>query len=100
MGYFGDDRNEWANWDSTELVKRYNGPPLTILIDQGTADEWLESQLKQSSKKFVECAIGSNVIELGIAFAESLIAFSAGRCPIEHARWLRPRLLLRGHIHS
>ncbi|XP_066591061.1 S-formylglutathione hydrolase [Prorops nasuta] len=42
-GYFGDtdSNNEWKEWDATELSKKYNGPPLTILIDQGKEDSFL-----------------------------------------------------------
>ncbi len=43
-GYLGDDREEWAEWDATLLVP---GAPerLQLLIDQGTADEFLAEQL-------------------------------------------------------
>lgn len=34
-GYFGDEnKDEWNNWDATELVKKYNGTPLELFIDQ------------------------------------------------------------------
>lgn len=33
-GYLGEDKSKWADWDATELVKKYNGPPLTLLLDQ------------------------------------------------------------------
>lgn len=33
-GYLGDDKSKWVEWDATELVKKYDGPPLTLLIDQ------------------------------------------------------------------
>lgn len=33
-GYLGDDKSKWNEWDATELVKKYNGPPLTLFIDQ------------------------------------------------------------------
>lgn len=33
-GYLGEDKSKWAEWDATELVKKYNGPPLTLLLDQ------------------------------------------------------------------
>ena len=33
-GYLGDDKTTWGEWDSCELAKKYNGPPLDILIDQ------------------------------------------------------------------
>jgi len=45
-GYLGDDPQAWLPYDATELVRsghRFNG---TILIDQGTADSFLEQQLK------------------------------------------------------
>lgn len=38
--YLGGDPKtphpNWAEYDATELVKKYNGPPLQILIDQVT----------------------------------------------------------------
>lgn len=33
-GYLGDDKSKWVEWDASELVKKYNGPPLALLIDQ------------------------------------------------------------------
>lgn len=33
-GYLGEDQSKWNEWDSTELVKQYNGPPLELYIDQ------------------------------------------------------------------
>ena len=33
-GYLGENIGQWKDWDSTELIKNYNGPPLDILIDQ------------------------------------------------------------------
>lgn len=44
-GYLGTDTTLWNEWDATELVKKYNGPPLQLLVDQGTDDEFLEGQL-------------------------------------------------------
>jgi len=45
--YLGDDQNSWKDYDATELLRRKNisGLP-TILIDQGTADTFLENYLK------------------------------------------------------
>jgi len=43
--YLGDDRNAWLEWDATHLVGRVR-KQLPILIDQGTADEWLGQELK------------------------------------------------------
>lgn len=42
--YLGENKELWKNWDATHLVKKYNGPPLTILIDQGTEDEFLHQK--------------------------------------------------------
>jgi len=44
-GYLGKDTRQWANYDATTLVgmRRYPHP---ILIDQGTADKFLNEQLK------------------------------------------------------
>ena len=44
-GYLGDDRAAWAAYDATELVKTRQHPA-AILIDQGTADGFLEEQLR------------------------------------------------------
>ncbi|MFZ5658292.1 MAG: S-formylglutathione hydrolase [Pseudomonadota bacterium] len=44
-GYLGADRDAWRAWDASELV-RGTQLPTPILIDQGTADQFLETQLK------------------------------------------------------
>ncbi|KAL4709203.1 hypothetical protein ACJJTC_008131 [Scirpophaga incertulas] len=45
-GYLGEDKSKWIEWDATELVKKYDGPPLTLLIDQGAGDKfYIEKQL-------------------------------------------------------
>jgi len=44
-GYLGSVEAGKA-YDATELVKSYSGPKPTILIDQGTADGFLNNQLK------------------------------------------------------
>jgi S-formylglutathione hydrolase len=44
-GYLGTDRTQWAQYDASELVSRrpFHSP---ILIDQGTADKFLQEQLR------------------------------------------------------
>ncbi len=44
-GYLGPDRAAWAEYDATELVKGAS-ERLPILVDQGEADAFLESQLR------------------------------------------------------
>jgi len=39
-GYLGPDRATWKAYDSTELSKSYAGPKLSLLIDQGAADNF------------------------------------------------------------
>lgn len=42
-GYFGEaDKEEWRNWDASELVAGYNGPPLELYVDQGAEDSFLK----------------------------------------------------------
>jgi S-formylglutathione hydrolase len=45
-GYLGSDREKWREYDATSLIedRGWNGP--TLLVDQGTQDQFLESQLK------------------------------------------------------
>jgi S-formylglutathione hydrolase len=45
-GYLGADREAWRDYDATELIatRGWKGPPL--LIDQGTKDQFMETQLK------------------------------------------------------
>lgn len=43
-GYLGDNRASWEEWDATLLIPEA-GERLPLLIDQGTADDFLESQL-------------------------------------------------------
>jgi len=50
-GYLGDERESWKQYDACELVKQYKGPELPALIDVGTADNFLEVQLKPENFK-------------------------------------------------
>lgn len=43
--YLGDDKSSWANYDACELV-RIAQEQLPILVDQGSADNFLKEQLK------------------------------------------------------
>ena len=43
-GYLGDDRSSWEQWDATLLIPTAR-ERLPLLVDQGTADEFLETQL-------------------------------------------------------
>ena len=45
-GYLGADRTRWREYDATALIedRGWTGPP--IMVDQGTKDQFLQSQLK------------------------------------------------------
>lgn len=40
-GYLGQDQSAWGAWDATELAANYKGPQATLLVDQGSSDEFL-----------------------------------------------------------
>ncbi|CAO1394696.1 unnamed protein product [Diamesa hyperborea] len=43
-GYLGSNEEAWKEWDATELVGKYNGPPLQLFIDQGSEDQFLKDE--------------------------------------------------------
>lgn len=45
-GYLGDDTSQWAQYDACALARGYAGPARHLLLDTGTADSFLEAQLK------------------------------------------------------
>lgn len=44
--YLGADEAAWKEYDACHLIGKYEGPPLRVLVDQGTADNFLKDQLK------------------------------------------------------
>ena len=45
-GYLGSDRASWADYDATLLVQQHGWTGPELLVDQGTADQFLQEQLK------------------------------------------------------
>jgi S-formylglutathione hydrolase len=45
-GYLGDDEEAWRSYDACALVSGYSGEKIEVLMDTGTADEFLEEQLR------------------------------------------------------
>jgi len=43
-GYLGEEKASWEEYDATLLVKKYNGPKTTILIDQGADDKFYKEK--------------------------------------------------------
>ncbi len=56
-GYLGDDRETWKNYDTCELLNSGKKHSASILIHQGTHDEFLEKQLL--TQNFVAAAKSS-----------------------------------------
>lgn len=61
-GYL-ESRSEWAEYDATELVKKWDGSPLDILVDVGTADNFYK-QKQLLPESFVEAAEGKGKVTL------------------------------------
>ncbi|KAH8248123.1 hypothetical protein KR038_001922, partial [Drosophila bunnanda] len=40
-GYIGPNRDDWAQWDATQLVSHYESTPQELFIDQGASDNFL-----------------------------------------------------------
>ncbi|KAL9613500.1 MAG: hypothetical protein Q9167_001942 [Letrouitia subvulpina] len=63
-GYFGaENKSQWAEHDATELVKGWQGEPLDILIDVGTADNFYK-QGQLLPDNFVQAAQGKGKVNL------------------------------------
>lgn len=43
-GYLGLNKESWQDYDSCHLVESYSGPPLQVLVDQGSADNFLHQK--------------------------------------------------------
>ncbi|XP_034238761.1 S-formylglutathione hydrolase [Thrips palmi] len=67
-GYLGPrgsgDSDLWAQYDATLLLKNYSGPPMDILIDQGTQDTWLTQLLPDNFVKACQAANMPVVLQL------------------------------------
>ena len=59
-GYLGADRGSWRQYDASELV-RERGYDRPILIDQGTADKFLDEQLRPAVLESACAAAGTQL---------------------------------------
>ncbi len=59
--YLGPDERAWAEWDASLLMRRqaYPGP---ILVDQGLADQFLETQLRPEALEQAAAASGQHLM--------------------------------------
>jgi S-formylglutathione hydrolase len=63
-GYLGPEGPAWAEYDATELVSKYEGPPLSILIDCGKADGFYEKKQLLPEDFVVACAKAGEPVAL------------------------------------
>lgn len=62
-GYLGENSTNWKDYDATELVKTGHKTQFEILIDQGSVDQFLQSQLMP--EKFAQaCEKNDQPLEL------------------------------------
>lgn len=61
-GYLGDDRESWRPYDATELLMHQTFPG-TILVDQGTDDDFLKDQLRPQLLE-AACSEAGQALEL------------------------------------
>jgi len=68
-GYLGPNKSSWGAYDSCDLLKTYDGPPLHVLIDQGGDDKFYkEKQLLPED--FVEASIAHRNISVELRMQE------------------------------
>lgn len=71
-GYLGPmETGNWEEWDASKLVKKYNGPPLPIFVDQGTGDKFYKEGQLLPENLVVACKDGANLINLVLEMRDS-----------------------------
>jgi S-formylglutathione hydrolase len=89
-GYLGPDRAAWAEYDACALIERGARLP-DILVDQGTADNFLETQLKTPLLEAVCAASGQPAtIRMQPGYDHSYAFISTFMD--DHLRWHAARL--------
>ncbi len=88
--YLGADSETWKEYDASELL-RANGSALSILIDQGDADNFLNEQLKPQSLIDAAQASGASLelrMQTGYDHSYYFISSFIGEHIAFHARYL------------
>lgn len=92
-GFLGPDENAWKEYDATELVAKYNGPPLELFIDQGAEDQFLKDE-QLLPKNLTNAAAKARVpfvynLREGYDHSYFFIATFIGEHLAYHARFLK-----------
>lgn len=61
LGYLGDDKKSWSQYDATELLRSGVKRADTILIDQGLNDEFFPAQLCTKNIEEVSSTVGQSI---------------------------------------
>lgn len=86
--YLGEDRQAWLEHDAVELVRR-GGSKLPLLVDQGDADEFLQTQLRPQLLQEAADAAGHPLtlrLQPGYDHSYYFIASFIGEHIAHHAR--------------
>ncbi|WP_343651770.1 S-formylglutathione hydrolase [Stenotrophomonas sp.] len=89
--YLGDDRAAWAQWDATALIAGAS-ERLPLLVDQGDADEFLQTQLQPQRLQQACEAVGHPLtlrLQPGYDHSYYFIASFIGEHIAHHAKALR-----------
>lgn len=92
--YLGPDQDTWKAYDACELVKTYKGRDLHILVDQGTADNFLKGDVNQLQPiSFIQAAAGAGVpvtfrMQAGYDHSYYFMSTFIGEHIAHHARYL------------
>ena len=91
--YLGEDRTAWQSYDAVELIKAGHRPP-PLLVDQGDADDFLDTQLKPQLLQ-TACEAAGVDLELhmrhGFDHSYYFIASFIGRHIAFHAKHMNKR---------
>jgi len=89
--YLGADRQAWREWDAVELLKAAHAP-VSLLIDQGDADDFLSTQLRPDLLRDACSAAGHSLdlrLRPGYDHGYYFISTFIGEHVAYHARALR-----------
>jgi len=93
--YVGENRDDWKQYDSCELVKSAESKKFSLLVDQGLADSFLEEQLKpellEQACEEVDYPLQMRRQE-GYDHSYYFIASFIGEHIAFHAKYLKPNI--------
>ncbi|KAK6644553.1 hypothetical protein RUM43_000820 [Polyplax serrata] len=69
-GYLGPDTSTWSDWDTVELIGKYNGPPIELLVEQGKDDEYLDKKELLTENLLTACQKKAGEVRLVLNMRE------------------------------